>query len=322
MRTFVTGASGFVGGAIARQLAGTHEIWAMARSDVAARKVEALGAKPLRCDLESVSAGELRGADVVIHCAARAEEWGSEQDFRRTNVDGTAHLLEVAREAGVRRFVFIGTEAALFHGQDMIDIDETYPYAERSPYPYSRTKGEAERLVLAENTAEFVTLSLRPRLVWGPGDESILPALIGMVRSGKFAWVGGGRYRTSTTHVSNVAAAVERALAQGRGGEAYFVTDDGETTLRDFLTRYLATQGVKAPEKSIPKPLARIAALLCAALWRALGLESQPPLVPFSIDIMSAHCTLRTDKARRELGYVPIVTRDAGLASMPAAHGG
>jgi len=289
----------------------------MARSDASARKVAARGATPVKCDLGSIAAENLRGADAVIHCAAFAEEWGSEADFRKANVDGTARLLEAAREAGVPRFVFVGTEAALFHGQDMISVDEAYPYAEHSPYPYSRTKGEAERLVLAAAAPGFAALSIRPRMVWGPGDESILPALIEMVSAGRFAWIGGGDYRTSTTHIANLTAAFECALAAGRGGESYFVADDGETTIREFLTRYLATQGIQAPAKNVPKPVARAAARACATLWRALGLRSTPPLVPFSVDIMSAHCTVRTDKARSALGYRPVIGRDEGLRTMP-----
>lgn len=318
MRIFVTGASGFVGGAAASHLhAKGHEVLAMARSDASVRKVAARGATPVKCDLESICAEHVRGADALIHCAAYAEAWGSEADFRKANVDGTARLLEAARAAGVPRFVFVGTEAALFHGQDMVGIDETYPYAEHSPYPYSRTKGAAERLVLAASAPGFTTLSIRPRMVWGPGDESILPALLEMVSAGRFAWIGGGDYRTSTTHIANLAAALECALSRGQGGEACFVADDGETTIRDFLTRYLATQGVRAPDKNVPKPIARAAARACAALWRALGLRSTPPLVPFSVDIMSAHCTIRTAKARDEIGYRPVIGRDEGLRTMP-----
>lgn len=163
----------------------------------------------------------MRGCDAVIHCAAFAEEWGSDHQFEFANVKGTENLLNAAREAKVPRFIFIGTEAALFHGQDLSNIDETYPYSENSPYPYSRTKAQAERLVLKSNSEIFCTISIRPRMVWGPGDQSILPTLLKMIKSNQFAWIGNGNFETSTTHVFNVAHAVELALTKGMGGHAY-----------------------------------------------------------------------------------------------------
>ena len=90
----------------------------------------------------------------VIHCAAHVEEWGPWEDYWRMNVDGTKQLLAVAKEAGVKRFVHIGTEAALFHGQAMLNVDETYPLSLNSPYPYSRTKAHAEKAVREANDGE------------------------------------------------------------------------------------------------------------------------------------------------------------------------
>ena len=125
MKIFITGASGFVGGAIVKSLGSSHEFFAMARSERSSNAVIEVGAKPMKCDLESITADHLQGCETVIHCAAYAEEWGSEADFFDANVKGTKNIVKAAKLAGVKRFIFIGTEAALFKGQDMLNIDET-----------------------------------------------------------------------------------------------------------------------------------------------------------------------------------------------------
>ncbi|MEP6968229.1 MAG: NAD-dependent epimerase/dehydratase family protein, partial [Pseudomonadota bacterium] len=179
MNIFITGASGFVGGAFVRAGADRHAFSAMSRSEATDAKIRAAGAAPVRCSLDDVTAEHLGGAEAVVHCAAYVEEWGPWRDYWRVNVEGTARLLAAAKAAGVKRFVHIGTEAALFYGQPLREVDETYPLALSSPFPYSRTKAHAEQHVRAANdpAGGFETVVVRPRFVWGPGDETILPTV-------------------------------------------------------------------------------------------------------------------------------------------------
>ena len=148
MKIFITGASGFVGGAAARRLVEAgHDVTAMSRSARSDALISALGGEPVRCDLESVSAAHLNGCEVVVHAAAFVEAWGEEDAWERANVGGTRNMLKAAREAGVKRFIHIGTEAALVHGQDLHQVDESYPLAFDSPFPYCWTKARAEQAV-------------------------------------------------------------------------------------------------------------------------------------------------------------------------------
>lgn len=316
MKIFVTGGSGFIGGHLIEALAPRHELWAMARSERSAEVVRQRGAQPVICELGQVSAEDLRGCEVVIHCAAYAEEWGRREVFEAFNVEGTRQLLEVARAAGVKRFVHMGTEAALFDGHDLEGVDEEAPYPARHRFLYSETKARAEALVLAASDAQMEALSLRPRLVWGPRDNTVLPVLLKMVQEGRFLWLDQGQARTSTTHVANLCHAVELALTRGRGGQAYFVADEGETTLREFLTAMLGSQGVQAPQRSLPGAVARPVGYLVGGLWRTLKLQSTPPIHGFPVAMMSRHVTVNTQKARRELGYAPKLSRQEGLAQM------
>lgn len=316
MRVFVTGASGFVGGHLTEALSRAHEVLALARSEGSAATVARYGASPVRGELGAVRPEDLRGVDAVVHAAAFVEEWGTREQFWQANVEGTAQLLGAAKAAGVGRFVHVGTEAALFDGHDLVDVDERRPYPARQIYLYSETKAEAERRVLAASGGGLVAMSIRPRLVWGPRDTSVLPAVLRMAKAGRFAWLDGGRHRTSTTHVANLVHALGLALVKGRGGEAYFVADDGERTVRDFLTSLAATQGVDLGHRSIPSAIARPAARVVEGAWRLFRVAKTPPMTRFAIDMMSATVTVRTAKAREELGYAPVISVEEGMRRM------
>jgi nucleoside-diphosphate-sugar epimerase len=254
MRIFITGASGFVGGAAARHLfAGGHQVAAMSRSERSDAAIRALGAEPVRCDLESIAAQHLAGCEAVIHCAAFVESWGPRDAWYRGNVLGTKAVLAAAEVAGVRRFVHIGTEAALIHGQDLHDADESYPLAPDSPYPYCATKAQAEALVRAANVpGRFETIVLRPRFIWGPGDTTLLPLIVAMAKAGQWTWIGNGAARTSTTHIANLVHAIELALTKGVPGAAYFILDDGSVTMKEIISGMAASQSVSLPDKSLP----------------------------------------------------------------------
>src|SRR5262249_18387816 len=159
-------------------------------------------------------------------------------------------------------------------------------------------------------------ISIRPRLVWGPGDRTLLPALRAAASSGWLRWIDGGGYLTSTTHVRNVVEGVLAAAERGRGGEAYFVTDGPPVPFRSFTTALLATQGVPAATAAVPRWLIRAAAALAGSAWRLLPLPGTPPLDPVVLRVVGETCTVRDEKARRELGYEGKVGRERGLAEL------
>jgi nucleoside-diphosphate-sugar epimerase len=316
---FVTGGSGFVGGRLLRRLA--RDGWAvraLARSERSADAVAAAGAEPVHGDLDQVEAmrAGAAGCDVAFHAAAFVKEWGKLSEFEHGNVVGTLNALEACRAAGVRRFVHVGTEAALLAGEPLVNVDETAPLRPDSPAPYASTKARAERAVVEASSSGFETVVVRPRFVWGVGDGTILPGLADAVRHGRFSWIGGGRHRTSTTHIDNAVHGLVLGAERGHPGEAYFVTDGEPVVFREFVTDLLATQGIEAPDKNVSPGIVRALAAAGEAAWRVFPLPGGPPITRFTSWVASLETTIDISKARRELGYEPVTSIADGLAEL------
>lgn len=318
---FVTGGSGFIGGRlIERLVADGWRVRALARSDASAGVVADRGAEAVRGDLSDVAAltDGARGCDVAFHCAAHLGDWGDPADFERDNVQGSANVVEACRRAGVRRMIHVGTEAAILAGQPLVDADESEPLRPDSPALYSASKARAEAVVLAADGDGLETVVIRPRFVWGRGDTTLLPRMVEMVQSRKFAWIGGGRHRTSITHVDNVVEGLVLAADGATPGRPYFVTDGEPVVFREFVTELLATQGVQAPDRSIPPAVARVVAGGGERVWRLLRLGGEPPLTRFAYWVSALDTVLDDSRARADFGYAPVITREEGLAQLAA----
>ncbi len=317
---FVTGGSGFVGGTLVRRLrTDGRDVRALPRSDGSA--VAAAGASPVRTDLDGLpgASAELTGCDVAFHAAAHTAEFDRPEGFEAINVGGTEAVIEACRRAGVRRLVHVSTEAALLAGQPLIDVDEEVPLRPGSPQPYCATKARAEQAVLAADSAELETVVVRPRMVWGRGDSTILPTVVAAVRRRRFRWIGDGRHLTSMTHVDNAVEGLILAAGATQHGRVWFITDGEPVVFRDFLTRLLATQGIELPDGRMPAGLARTAAASMESVWRGLHLKGSPPLTTMAVWLSSLEVTIDIARAGQELGYRPRTTMADGLAELGAS---
>ena len=239
MRIFVTGGSGFLGSRLIPELVKErHEVFALARSIRSDQKLKALGALPVRGDLEKTEGLSLPAMDAVIHAAARFQFAGPREPYFRTNVTATRALLDAVCAAGAKAFVYVSAAGVIMddRGSPIRNVDETAPTYPNSFSAYLASKAQAEAAVLAADKPGFRTIALRPPAIWGPGDpfSRQIPEAIG---SGRFAFVDRGNYSFSTCHVDNVVEALRLALDHGTGGRAYFINDRETTSFRDFRIR-------------------------------------------------------------------------------------
>lgn len=318
-RAFVTGGSGFVGGPLIRRLVARDvAVVALARSEAAAEAVQGLGAEACRGDLfdEAVLEAGIRGCDTVFHVAGHLTDWGPYRDFHQANVVGTSVMLKATRSATVSTFAAVGASAVVMGSpRPMRNISESLPLRRPSWGPYIRSKAEADRLVRSANTSAFRTVVIRPPLIWGPG-MPMLNEIEAAARNGQFALPNGGRQIMSTSHVDNVVECLILAAEHGRGGEAYHVTDGEVLMLKDVIAELLATRGTATIQRSVPFGVAWSVAAVMETAWRTLRLRSKPPITRQTLRMIGQDFTLDIAKARRDLGYKPILGWRDGIEFM------
>lgn len=322
---FVTGGSGFVGGHLIRALVGKGwEVRALARSPGARAAVKKLGAIPVEGEMDEHDALRrgMAGSEVIFHLAAMFRLWGKRADFDAANVGGMRALVNAASATpSVRRIVAVSAAAVVMGDpKPMIAVDEHAPVQERAFAPYSSSKAAAEKILLAANNLRpgLETISVRPPMIWGAG-MPMLDHVVETVKAGRWQWVDRGASAMSTCHVTNLIDAMLLAADQGRGGQAYFVGDESDGTMRSVFDGLLATRGVKAPDKSISFGMAWRVAGIMGTAWRLFRLSGEPPITRQMLRLIGKPFTVRIDKARRELGYSPRVTWDDGILEMTAA---
>jgi nucleoside-diphosphate-sugar epimerase len=322
----VTGGSGFVGGRlIPRLLANGWRVRALARSAQTEAQVKALGATPVRGELNDAQAMReaMQGCEVVFHVAAHFKLWGKQTLFDQINVEGTRVVVDAAAStASVRRVVAVSAAAVVMGDPEpMLNAEESLPLQVRAFSPYGSSKAKAERVLLAANGVRpgFETIALRPPFLWG-AKMPTLDHMVATVNADQWQWVAGGTQAMSSCHVDNLCEALILAADRGRGGEAYFVADAEQSILKSFISSLLATRGVTAPDKSIPFGMAWTVAGLMGTAWRALRLKGEPPITRQMLRLIGKPFTINTRKAQAELGYSPKITVKEGLAGMHRAQ--
>lgn len=315
---FLTGGSGYIGRNLIRFLTEQgHSVVALARSDDSAACVEALGARAFRADLLADNLADgMAGCQVVIHAAADTDHDNRSTSQYQTNVDGTRKVLNSARQAGIQKALYISTESVLLNGSPLQQVVEDHPIPQRAIGEYSRSKAAAEQIALASAGDDFHVVVVRPRFVWGRDDTTALPHLVEAARSGQLAWIDGGQYLTSTTHILNLCTGISLALEHGNNGDIYFITDDEPVEFRQFATALLATQGVSAPDKSVPLWLLKTLAWGGDMASRLSGGALRGPVTRQTLATSAVEVTLDISKAKSQLGYQPVISRAAGLAEL------
>lgn len=322
MKALVTGGGGFLGGAIVRMLIQRGAaVRSFSRGDYPA--LARLGAEQVRGDLSDRDAviKAASGCDIVFHVAAKAGIWGSYQEYYRANVTGSENVLAACRANDITRLVYTGSPSVVFAGSDVEGGDESLPYPVRFEAPYPRTKALAEQLVLAANGPSLATVSLRPHLIWGPGDNHLVPRIVAKARAGKLRRIGTRPCLVDTVYIDNAAQA--HLLAADRlepgslvAGKAYFISNGEPIPLWEMVNRILAAAGLPPVTRSISPGTAYAIGTICEWLWRFSQLRGEPPMTRFvARELATAHW-FNIAAARCDLGYVPEVSLDKGLVCL------
>ena len=327
MKILVTGGGGFLGQALCRGLVQRgHDVASFNRGRYPA--LDAIGVRQLQgnlADRDAVRAAAA-GVDAIFHNAAKAGAWGDYDSYHRANVVGTDNVIKACRTHGIARLVYTSTPSVTHRATHPVagGTAESVPYGEGFKAPYASTKLIAEQAVLAANDAGLATVALRPRLIWGPGDNQLLPRLVERARAGRLRFVGDGNNLIDTTYIDNAAQAHLDAfdhLAPGApcAGRAYFISNGEPKTVREVVNGLLRAAGAPEIDRTIPFGVAYAAGAACEALWSVLPLRGEPPMTRFLAEQLSTTHWYDMAPATRDIGYVPKITIEEGLARLALA---
>ncbi|PZF13824.1 NAD(P)-dependent oxidoreductase [Curtobacterium sp. MCPF17_011] len=319
MRVLVTGASGFLGRAVATAVRDAgHEVRTFQRRPSRVEGVtDSLGTMT---DAAAVRSAVV-GVEAVVHLAAKVSLAGDPADFERINVDGTRVLLAAAREAGATRFVFVSSPSVAHTGTSIAGDDATPAVPETARGDYARTKAAAERLALGADAPGFAVVAVRPHLVWGPGDEQLVGRIVDRARSGRLPVLDSGAALIDTCYVDNAATAMVAALhrAEDVHGQAYVVTNGEPRPVGELLAGICTASGVSAPRRHVPAALARFAGSTVEAVWRVRPGTDEPPMTRFLAEQLSTAHWFDQRRTRADLRWSPSVSIDEGLRALAAA---
>lgn len=314
MRAFVTGATGFAGSRLCRQLTSRgFQVRALARTTSDPAELRAIGAEIVAGDVRDAQSLErgMRGCEVVFHLAAIFREAGkSDAEYEAVNVEGTRNAVEAAARVGVKRFLHCSTVGV--HGDTgAAPANEDSPLVEGDD-SYNRTKLAAEtwareafpRLGLAGTV-------VRPAAGYGPGERRYVKLFRGIARN-RFVMIGSGQTWQNLAFIDDLCEGLILAGTKDQAvGQTFILGGEENVTLADLAQRIARVVGGKAWRFRIPSGPVVAAAVVCEALCRPFGVE--PPLHPRRVGFFTVNRAFDISKAKGVLGYRPAVSLDNGI---------
>ena len=303
MRVCITGATGFLGGALARALAGEGaELHGLKRRESDGSSLADVPITWHEGDLDQPSslAGFVAGADWVIHAAGMLGRPGvPEEEYRRVNVEGTRHVLSAALSTGRSPRVLHLSSPGVLGPSEVPVVEDTPPHPTNA---YERSKAAAEDVAREFAARGLPVVLARPGFVYGPGDRHVL-GLFQAIQRGRFFLIDGGQRQCQPTFVDDAVSGMLAAARAGRPGEAYHVVGPRSVTFRELANVIATEHSVRPPRRSLP----RAPGIQGAAAREAVaGLAGRTaPLSRTGVAFFSEDRVVSWEKAHRELGWAP-----------------
>ena len=307
-RVLVTGATGFLGSNLMRELhAHGYHVIPFVRNRARAEQMFADLTDRIEyrvgelTDLDSIDQA-LEGVDAVVHTAGHVREWDEYRNFEISNVDGTKNLLMIGHEKGIKQFIHISS-LGVFGDTDQDHINENNRYVLSSDN-YSNSKIRAEIFVKKYCRANRIPFGIvRPGFIYGKGDNNFFPNLIGNLRAGKVKYIGSKENIVNTVYVGNVSALVRALIGNSQSfGETYNISDPEDTKVSDIIERVADAIDVARPVKVVPKPVAATVATVFEKVYRMLKIKSAPPISRKKLTFVGRSRSVDASKAYRLMG--------------------
>ena len=336
MRILVTGASSLIGRHVVELLLKRGDtVTVMQRKPAAIDGVREvlfdLAAEPYTHDLQNVKeplvsnddaidvADELVTAmtdqDAVIHLAAKVGVAGRFEAYAAININGTRQMIKAALHCKVSRFVHISSPSVSHAGKSLIGAPAGSADPDNVRGHYARTKALGEQIALAANCEELQVLSLRPHLVWGPGDTQLVQRIIDRARAGRLQLVGSGQAFIDTTYIDNAAAAIVAGVdnIQRAAGHALVISNGQPRTVNEIIRRMLQAGGVTTSLRHVPVPVALAAGSLIEKVWDAMNKQTDPPMTRFLAEQLATAHWFDQRKTRQLLDWAPVIGIEEGF---------
>jgi 2-alkyl-3-oxoalkanoate reductase len=319
LKALVTGGGGFLGGAIVKALLKKgYSVRTIQRGYYPA--LNGLGVETIRGDLTNLKDINFaaRGCDIVFHVAAKAGVWGKYDDYYQANVVATKNVLQACQNNNINKLVYTSTPSVVFDGKNEEGIDESVPYVKSYFNAYQKTKAEAELLVINANSTRLKTVSLRPHLIWGPGDPHLVPRIINRAKAGRLKLVGNETNKVDSCYIDNAAHAhiLAADCLQSNAvcaGKAYFISNDEPISMSDLINKILAVANLPEVEKTVSENLAYTVGLALEKIYLLLNIKNEPIMTRFVAKQLSTSHWFDLTAAKRDLGYRPHVSIDEGM---------
>lgn len=288
--------------------------------------LEALDIQVLRGDLADypTTLEAVRGVDAIFHVAAKPGVWGPYGEYFDANVKSTMNILRAARELGVKKLVYTSSPSVTFAGEDQENVDESAPIPKNFLCAYPETKALAEQLVLEANSPELATVSLRPHLIWGPGDRHLVPRVLDRARKGRLRLIGKEGNLVDAVYIDNAVDAhinaYDRLTSDSKiAGKAYFIGNAEPIAMDVMINEILRAADLPPIRKRVSVKFALLAASFLEWVYRSFRIKSEPPLTRFVVRQLATSHWFNPEAARRDLGYEPKVDMAEGFARLRAS---